>query len=321
MNQELLERLKVITEEEQSILDGNLQVEQNLYSTALSENFIIESQKLLKKGCLIEARPHTRFVHFPKHSHNFVELVYMMHGTTTHIINETQKIVLKEGDLLFLNQHATQEIMKAGYDDIAVNFIILPDFFKRGLTMIEQENVLRDFLIRTLSGQDSKIPFLHFSAKEILPVQNLLENMIWTLFTDKTHTNTINQTTMGLLFMNLSMFVDNISRNIPELYEENLIFSVLNYIEMNYKNGTLSEIAGQLNLPTYYISRLLKKYTNQNFKQLLQERKLQQASYLILNTPQTVEAVMEQIGYDNSSFFYRIFRNKYGCSPKEYRRR
>lgn len=240
-------------------------------------------------------------------------------GSTTHIINDTEKIILSEGDLLFLNQNVTQEIEAAKETDIAVNFIILPEFFDRTFQMIEHENVLRDFLISTLSQDTSLTNYLHFQANDILPVQNLLENMIWTLIEHKTGTNIINQTSMGLLFMNLSAFAENINQNYPNQYEQTLVFSVLKYIETHYKNGTLADIADELNQETYYISRLLKKHTGANFKELLQQRKLQQAVYLLKQTSLTVDSVMEAIGYDNSSYFHRKFRERYQCSPKEYR--
>lgn len=317
MQQELLSQLQKITEEEQAILDGQLDIQKERYTS--KKEFIIDSQKLLEKGRLIEIRPHTRFAHFPKHLHNFVEMVYMCSGSTTHIINETETIVLSEGDLLILNQNTTQEILPASEQDVAINFIILPEFFDRTISMIERENVLRDFLLSAISSNTSTSNYLYFQAKDILPVQNLLENMIWTIIYKKSGTNTINQTTMGLLFMNLSMFADTINQNHPNQYEQNLVFTVLKYIETHYKNGTLTDIANEIKQPTYYVSRLLKKHMNSNFKELLQQRKLQQAAYLLTRTSLSTEAVMEAIGYDNSSYFYRIFREKYGCSPREYR--
>ena len=33
-----------------------------------------------------------------------------------------------------------------------------------------------------------------------------------------------------------------------------------------------------------------------------------------------MEAILENIGYENSSYFYRRFRERYGCSPADYRR-
>lgn len=317
MQKALLEQLRKITEEEYAILNGRQDVEKERYTSG--RNFVIDSRKLLQKGRLIEIRPHTRFVHFPRHSHNYVEMVYMCSGSTTHIINDRERIILQEGDLLFLNQNATQEILPAGENDIAVNFIILPEFFDHAFSMLEKENILHDFLISVLSQDSSLSSYLHFQAKDILPVQNLIENMIWTLLHKKSGTNTVNQTTMGLLFLNLSMFTDAINQDEPNQYEQTLVFSVLKYIETHYKNGSLTEAAEELSQPAYYISRLLKKYTDSNFKELLQQRKLQQAAYLLSRTPLTIESVMENIGYNNSSYFHRKFREKYGCSPRQYR--
>ena len=99
-----------------------------------------------------------------------------------------------------------------------------------------------------------------------------------------------------------------------------MIFKILKYIETGYKTGTLAEISAEINEPAYFVSRLLKKHLNKNFKELLQERKLQQAVFLLKQSTLTVEKIMAAIGYDNSSYFHRKFREKYGMSPGEYRR-
>lgn len=78
--------------------------------------------------------------------------------------------------------------------------------------MLEQENVLRDFLISTLSEASTFAGWLHIAAGDILPVENLLENMIWTLLEKKPGVNQLNQTTMGLLLQNLTLFAENINR-------------------------------------------------------------------------------------------------------------
>ena len=83
---------------------------------------VVTNSKILKDGKLIAVRPHTRFVHFPEHSHDYVEIVYMCSGSTTHIVNG-DTVNLKKGELLFLCQSAKQEILPASENDIAVNFI------------------------------------------------------------------------------------------------------------------------------------------------------------------------------------------------------
>lgn len=315
MIEKITDYLSVITEEENRILKEHKEIDKENYSS--SREFVVDNRKLLEKGQLIEIRPHTRFAYFPKHRHNYVEMVYMCKGSTTHIINGNEKIVLAEGDLLFLNQHAIHEILPAAFTDLAVNFIILPEFFDRSLTMIEQDNVLRHFLISALTGEMSGMDYLYFKAKDILPVENLIENMLWTLIEKKPHTGTIVSVTMGLILMNLSTFSE-----IPESggdYEHTVVFKVLKYIESNYKNGTLSEISGMLNLPEYTLSRLLKRFTGYNFKELLKQQKLQQAVFWLENSNMSIDNIIDSLGYCNSSFFYRSFKEKYGVSPGEYR--
>ena len=143
--------------------------------------------------------------------------------------------------------------------------------------------------------------------------------MIWTLLEKKSGVNLLNQTTMGLLLQNLTLFAESINRTLPESRDENVVFSTLQYIETSYRDGTLEEIAAHLHMPDYALSRLLKHHTDANFKQLLQQRKLQQAAYLLSNTRMPIDAVMEAVGYENRSYFYRKFREKFACSPAEYR--
>lgn len=298
-------------------MEENQTICQELYTSRAE--FVVDSEKMLKKGQLIEIRTHTRFAHFPCHRHNYVEIVYMCTGSTTHIINHTEKITLNAGDLLFFNQYVYHEILPAGAGDIAVNFMVLPEFFSSPLSMLERENLLRDFLIFTLSEKSPCSSYLHIQAAEIVPVENLIENMIWTLIDRRTKTNTMMQTTMGLLFLNLSTYAERLNQNTPQQQEQNTVFVVLKYIETHFKDGTLAQISAELEQPTYFISRLLKRYTGHNFKELLQHRKLQQAAYLLGATPLPVEAILEAIGYNNSSYFYRQFQENYHCSPKEYR--
>ena len=322
MRQELLAYLQKITPEEQAILELGDGIRQELYTSR--REFVVDSRRLLEKGKLIEIRPHTRFAHFPRHRHNYVEMVYQCTGGSSHVVDYAggrEALTLRPGDLLFLNQNVAHEILPTGAENLAVNFIILPQFFSRPISMIERENVLRDFLLATLSGAVDGSGWLHVRARGLVPVENLLEGMIWTLVDGRTGTNTVLETSMGLLFMNLSMYADVVGRSGSGGDEQSLVFAALKYIEDRYSDGTLAQLSRELDRPEYYVSRLLKKYTGSNFKELLQQRKLQQAAYLLAHTPLPVEAVLAYIGYDNSSYFYRRFRLRYGCSPKEYRAR
>ena len=72
MRQELLTHLQQITSEEQAILNGHTDIRKDLYTSG--KDFVIDSQKLLEKGRLIEIRPHTRFTHFPSSESGFFRI-------------------------------------------------------------------------------------------------------------------------------------------------------------------------------------------------------------------------------------------------------
>ena len=65
MEQALLDRLKVITDEERLILQGEKQIQRTIYTE--TNDFTIDSKKMLERGKLIDIRTHTRFLPFPKH--------------------------------------------------------------------------------------------------------------------------------------------------------------------------------------------------------------------------------------------------------------
>ena len=313
IQKELLDILRIVSPEEQVLLGGMDEIQRGIYMEANSD--VIDAKKLLDSGRLLALRPHTRFAHFPEHTHNYVEVVYMCCGTTTHIANG-QQIVLREGELLFFGQGARQEILPAGENDIAVNFIILPQFFDKALEMLdEEETPLRRFLVDSLRGGNANC--LYFQVADALPIQNLMENLIWTLVKGSSpNRRMICQTTMGLLFMQLLNYTD---RLVSGSTEEAAIVKVLRYIEENYRTGSLTEIAGTLHYDLCWLSREVKRRTGRTYQELLQEKRLTQAAYFLKHTTLRVDEVGAAVGYSNLSYFHRIFMNKYGATPGKYR--
>lgn len=318
MHPEIIDMLSVISQEEQEILDGRVGINRKIYTE--KKDMVVDCGKLLENGKLIQLRLHTRFVYFPKHRHNYVEVIYMCQGTTTHIVNGNE-VVLQEGDLLFLNQNAMQEILPAGREDIAINFIILPEFFNTAFAMMgEEENLLRDFLVDSLGKGRHSTSYLYFRVADVLPVQNLIENMVWTLLYNQPNKRSNNQITMGLLVLQLQNHMDKVEVG-DEAYDREFAITVLNYIEGHYKDGTLIRLAELMGADIYWLSREIKKRLGKTYKELLLSKRMSQAAFLLSRSKISVTDIIEAVGYDNTSYFYRKFKERYGVSPKEYRDR
>ena len=124
---------------------------------------------------------------------------------------------------------------------------------------------------------------------------------------------------MGLLFLQLLDYMDKVEAG-GRKFDTEITATVLSYISDHYKNGTLSELASQMGYDVYWLSREIRRRTGKTYKELLQEKRMQQAVYLLTNSQIPVTDIIESIGYDNTSYFYRKFRERYGMSPKEYRK-
>ena len=270
MQQALLDQLRKITEEERKILDGEAEVDRDLYTSG--RDFTVDSRKMLKEGRLIAVRTHTRFVYFPAHRHNFVEVLYVCEGSLTNII-DGKNVIVNKGELLFLNQFTKHEILKAGQNDIAINFMVLPEFF--------------DVIYSLVNGEENR--------------------------------ERINQTTMGLIFMYLIESVQYVEMRLPNQYENMISMTTLDYIEQKYRTATLTELCGRLHLPMHVLSKMIKKSTGFNFKELLQRKRLNKAVELMCETDLPVSDIIAAVGYENNSYFHRVFKEHYHMTPRAFR--
>lgn len=312
MREELMRELRKITPEEEKLLAGG-RVERTLYTS--SRDFTVDSEKLLAKGKLITVRPHTRFAEFPRHAHNYIEIMYMCSGQTVHTIDGERPLTLRAGELLFLNQHVSHAVRRAEENDIGVNFIVLPQFFDYALELIGTGNVVGKFLVGGLRQSGGDMGCLHFRVADVPIVQNLVENLAWSIVYPQTNARKINQITMGLLLLQLLNYTQEL-----ETPGGSQVLTVLREIEENYRTVDLTWLAKELHVSLPYLSSAVHEATGRTFKELLLEKRLTKAASLLLETRLPVQDVISAVGYENTSYFYRVFRERFGCSPRDYRR-
>lgn len=313
MDEKLLHQLSRTTPEEQRILGGQ-GIDMSAYSDTHADAVV--ASKLLGDARLIAIRAHTRFAAFPRHRHDFVEIMYVCRGCVTHVVGG-REIPVKAGELLFLGRNTWHAIRPAGKGDIAVNFLIRPAFFHTAFDMMEERNILSDFLITCLAGDGTADEYLYFPAADLLPVQNLVENLVYALCHAEAADEKINEVTMGLLFLQLTRTASRAESGggAPRA----LALRALRYIDDCYPNAALRDFARQNSVPEYTASRALRRELGAGFKQLLQEKRFSVALRLLRTTGLPVTQIIALAGYENTSFFYRVFRKKYGVSPQQYR--
>ncbi|QDW73359.1 helix-turn-helix domain-containing protein [Lachnospiraceae bacterium KGMB03038] len=319
MDKKLLEYLEEMNDQEKKILSEGKPVLS--YFTKGENDTVVDSEVVMRPMTLIDILKQPRFVSLPRHTHNYMEMVYMCSGSTTHVINGETEITLREGEVLFLQQGTSHAVSAAEYHDIAVRFMILPAFLQYPLSMLREDTVLRRFIERAVEDDRKEGDFLQFHLQDMPEAENLLENMTRMLLNRRRNSRQILQATMGVLLLELSGRTYKITVGAPSSYEQEIVLKAMNYIETEYETASLGKFCKEQNLPDYYISRLMKRYSPYTFTQYLQKRRLLQAAYMLTETKEPVENIILSVGYENSSHFHRLFKETYGMTPKEYRKK
>ena len=99
-----------------------------------------------------------------------------------------------------------------------------------------------------------------------------------------------------------------------------LIQNIKNYIDENLLHEfSMTDLAAVFNYNEKYLGRLFKQRTGISIKEYCNLAKIEKAKQLLISTPTNISDIATQVGYNNVTYFNRIFKKAVGQSPLEYR--
>ena len=114
-------------------------------------------------------------------------------------------------------------------------------------------------------------------------------------------------------------FCETMKRVIGYRYSDNPSFNqLLEYIDVHYNEElNLASCAAVLSMSQSNVARFFKKYLDTSFTAYLNEVRMRYArDFLKAGYP--IKKAADMAGYNNLNYFYKIFKNKYQMTPKEY---
>ena len=104
--------------------------------------------------------------------------------------------------------------------------------------------------------------------------------------------------------------------SIPRLRE------VFEFIELNYNQSIrLKDVAQAVGYSSAYLTDLVRRITGKTVNNWIIERRIAEASTLLLETNYSVEQIALDVGYQNINHFYRQFRNYHQTTPQSWRKK
>ncbi len=102
-----------------------------------------------------------------------------------------------------------------------------------------------------------------------------------------------------------------------------LINKIVEMINNEYMRPdlTLESIAERVNMSNVYLGRLFKKLTSTSMVDYINDLRMKKAASLLSSSNIPIASVVEQTGFTNSQYFYKMFKKTYGVTPNEYRQK
>ena len=102
---------------------------------------------------------------------------------------------------------------------------------------------------------------------------------------------------------------------------DDLIYQTVAYVSGNFKNTfSLEDMAKDLGVSKYVLSRIFSKTFHSNFKQYLNDTRLDYARHRLENTEDSITNICLDSGFDSQRTFNRVFKERFRVSPTEYRK-
>ncbi len=253
----------------------------------------------------IMAFPSNGYEAMIEHTHDFIELVYIVSGTPTHCI-KGKHIPLKKGDMFVIATNDSHSMTPSDPPEqcqwincIAshalfppellalnptqhINFTLQPDIIFLVNQLVEEYHIQNPYFQEIMRGHFSTLLYKYHRASQI-----------------QEYANRVNGKTQ------------------KDLY----IHQVTEYIRQNYqKKIYLKDISQAVGISIGYMNKIFREERATTPIEYLNICRISIACHLLVNSDASISEICEQVGFHDMKFFYTMFKRQNGISPGVYRK-
>ena len=260
------------------------------------------------------------YINFPMHWHEEMEIICVEEGLL-EISVDLNSFVAKQGDIILCLPYMLHNMKQYKSEFARINTIL---FHMNELTGNSNDICMVNYFV-PLMNEKYQYP-VHISTnmngyQEIYDSVTILKK----LYEEQKPCYEIAiKGELYHLFYLLFQYVFEKKTDIapPKIEVTKNIKIILEYIQKHFMDPiTVEELAGIINLSKHYFMSFFKKYMGTTCVNYINDYRINEATKLLGTTDLTIMEIADRVGVNNVSYFNRIFKSKFGITPKEYRKK
>lgn len=243
----------------------------------------------------------------PPHKKTVHDFVFISNGSMTKSLG-VKPYHLKKNDFLF-----TPKVNITTTDSVSAD---LEGFYCH----FSDEFIGANPFLGIWNTQPSDQNYLQLSEEEATSLEFLLSRMVQLYKTRKTNSNNDRLITFYLstFIAELSLTVKN--QEFQPRQTNDIISDFMGLVHKQFKqNWTIEEYASQLNITPNHLNKSLKKETEKTTSEIIKEITILEAKVLLLQTSMTINEISMELGFNDASYFSRLFKSETNSTPSNYR--
>lgn len=260
------------------------------------------------------------FTCFPMHWHEELEIVYVQNGRAVYMI-DFETYIVEQGDILIIPPASLHSFEQ--YHNESFN----------AATIIFSQNMINGNLVDICSAKyivpifQNEIYLTTYIPKADVHNQPLAEYMLHAV-QEHINRDTAYELRIRIDFLNIIQYCfqqqlyTKVKRSVSSTRTMAQIKTITNYIEEHYADKiTLEDLAALANISVYHLSHIFKNCTGQSPNEYLNFYRLTKAANKLTSEDTPILTIAIECGYNNISYFNRVFKRRYGITPKAYRQK
>ena len=232
------------------------------------------------------------------HTHDFIEIEYVLSGSGVQIINGVEYPV-RRGNLIYLqkNDYHTYKT------DTTMEILNVVFYY----TVFDE---IRDILKRYANQNEVEFPtIMQVRGTDMLYVEDLLLKAEKEFDEERVGYYHILKSYLTIFLI----YMQRILRNTQEHHYK--LPAILEYVDRHYTEISVAQVAEYFGYSANYFSKYFKRETGSSFVDYVNKKRINKAVELLVATDYTVDVICSEVGFSDKKHFYELFKRLVGTTP------